>query len=168
MPHRGRSTRRTTQLMAASTSSPAIYWWVGAYIEAGMSTSGSSGTPYLPFVFQDATKAQAEKDAGAKLLAGPFDTQAQAQDWADAYEKNPSTLHAGSGLSPGTGTVKGDNPPVSGLASFAAGIEAFFRALADAGTWISLGWLTLGILLIMGGLVLWARRSSPALSALIP
>jgi hypothetical protein len=99
-------------------------WWVGAYIEAGMGT-GSSGTAYLPFVFQDATKAQAQKDAAAKLLAGPFDTQGQAQNWATAYERNPNTLHVGTtlpqgpgqpvkggGTGPGgTGTSKGDKPP---------------------------------------------------------
>lgn len=89
-------------------------WWVGAYIEAGMSTSSSGGTAYLPFVFQDATKAQAQKDAGAKLLAGPFSTQADAQNWANSYESSPSTLHAGSGLSTSTGTVTGDSPPSLG------------------------------------------------------
>lgn len=97
--------------MAAGT------WWVGAYIEAGMGASGSSGTPCLPFVFQAANKTQAEADAGAKLLAGPFGSQAQAQTWATDYERNPDTLHAGSGLSPSTGTVKGDNPPAGSLRS---------------------------------------------------
>lgn len=87
-------------------------WWVGAYIEAGAGTSGSS-TPYLPFVFQAATKAQAQTQAGAKLLAGPFPSQSAAQTWANNYEKNPSTPHAGSGLTPGTGTTTGDNPPAA-------------------------------------------------------
>lgn len=89
-------------------------WWVGGYIEAGMSISSSGGTPYLPFVFQDSTKAQAQKDAGAKLLAGPFSTQSDAQSWANSYEASPSTLHAGSGLSTSTGTVTGDSPPSLG------------------------------------------------------
>lgn len=126
-------------------------WWVGGYIEAG---AGGSGTPYLPFVFQDATKAQAVKDAGAKLLAGPFATQDDAQNWANAYEKNPSTLHAGSGLSPSTGTVQGDKAP-AGAAGLLTGLNAigdFFARLSEGNTWLRLGEGLLGIILIAVGL----------------
>lgn len=88
-------------------------WWVGAYVEAGMGVGSGSGTPYLPFAFEAATKAEAEKNAGAKLLAGPFATQAVADAWVTAYERSPNTLHAGNDLSPNPSqsVVKGDNPP---------------------------------------------------------
>lgn len=138
-------------------------WWVGAYIEAGMGVGGSSGTPYLPFVFQDATKAQAQKDAAAKLLSGPYSTQAAAQAWADAYEKNPKTIHAGSdipsgpgnpvplaGSGPGgTGTVQGDNPP--GPAGWAQALATFLGNLTNANTWIRVAEAALGLVLIAVG-----------------
>src|SRR5487761_1682608 len=66
----GRTSRRT--------DGTDMSWWVGGYIEAGMSAGGGQ-TAYLPFVFQAANKAQAEADSGAKLLAGPFSTQNAAQ-----------------------------------------------------------------------------------------
>ena len=102
----------------------ATEWWVGAYIEAGMGTS-SSGTPYLPFVFSAANETDAKANAGAKLLAGPFSTQAAAQTWANNYEKNPSTLHAGNDLGTSGSTVEqGDSPPsVSGFLASISGIS---------------------------------------------
>lgn len=135
-------------------------WWVGAYIEAGMGVSGGA-TPYLPFVFQDSTKAQAEKDAAAKLLSGPYSTQAAAQAWADAYEKNPKTTHAGSdipsgpgnpfhgaGTGPGgTGTVKGDTPP-----NPLGALGNVFSLSASAGFLTRLAEGILGIILIAVGL----------------
>lgn len=145
------------KLMASSP------WWVGGYIEAGMSASGSSGTPYFPFVFQAANHAQAVANDGAKLLAGPFSTQQAAQDWATAYEKNPATLHAGSSLpkSPGNpvpgsngnngaGTVTGDTPPapVSGLAA----IGQFFTNLGSANLWIRVAKVVIGGALLIIGL----------------
>src|SRR5215469_7410918 len=125
--------------------------WVGAYIEAGEGAGSGSGTPYLPFAFcGPSTRAEAEKQAGAKLLAGPFATQQDAQDWANAYEKNPNTLHAGSGLSPSTGTVKGDRPP-AGLPTGLAAIGDFFARLTEGNTWIRIGEALLGIVLMAVG-----------------
>jgi hypothetical protein len=113
-------------------------WWVGGYIEAGASVTGG-GTAYIPFVFQAATKANAEANDGAILLAGPFSSQNAAQNWANAYEKNPNTLHTGttlpsgpgqpvtgSGTGPGgTGTEKGDSPPTGVLGGWLADITGF-------------------------------------------
>lgn len=143
-------------------------WWVGGLVEAGAGTNNSSGqTPYMPFVFKANGYPAAEANAGAKLLAGPFGTQAKAQDWADSYEQNPATVHAGSGLSPSTGTVQGDAPPAA-LGSFtstAAAIKNVLKILADVTMWRSLAWLVLGVILMISGIALWLKRSAGELVA---
>lgn len=145
-------------------------WWVGGYIEAGMGTSGG-GTAYLPFVFSDPNdKAKATKDAGAKLLSGPYSTQAKAQAWATAYERNPKTLHAGSdipagigqpvnpgGSGPGgTGTVAGDNPP-AGIGGWSLSIGNVTGLL---GRIVKVG---LGAVLILSGVLKLTGTSKAAL-----
>jgi hypothetical protein len=122
-------------------------WWVGAYIEAGASVSGNSGTAYLPFVFQADNKTAAQKAAGAKLLAGPFSAQQQAQNWATSYERNPNTLHSGSGLSKNTGTTTGDNPP-AGIGS----VLDFLNGLTSANLWIRVTKVGIGGLILIVGL----------------
>lgn len=148
-------------------------WWVGAYIEAGMGVSGSNATPYMPFVLQAADKATAEKNAGAKLLAGPFTTQGAAQNWADAYEKNPNTVHAGSDLpkSPGNpvpdssgnngaGTVKGDSPPVS--AGSLPALINLLQNLDSKNLWIRVIKAVLGGTLLIAGVMRMSGTSQAA------
>lgn len=128
--------------------------WVGAYIEAGASAGKNQPTPYLAFAFcGPASKADAQKQAAAKLLAGPFADQAAAQKWADSYNKNPANPKAGSGLTPGTGVVVGDKPP-PGTGGLLTGINAigdFFQRLGQANTWIRVGEVVLGVALLSVG-----------------
>jgi predicted S18 family serine protease len=123
-------------------------YWVGAYIEAGMGTSGSSSTPYLPFIFQAPNKASAEHNAGAKLLAGPFGTQSAAQDWVNSYERNPNTLHAGSGLNSSTGTVTGDTPSIPGVGN----IDDLIDFIKQGGIWTRAAETVVGIVILYVGL----------------
>lgn len=136
-------------------------YWVGSYIEAGMGTS-SGGTAYLPFVFSAPDKATATKNAGAKLLSGPYSTEAAANAWVTAYEKNPSTVHAGSDLpkSPGNpvpsssgkngaGTVTGDTPPANANALQAVG--DFLGNLEKANTWVRVAKVVIGGTLVIVG-----------------
>ena len=44
---------------------------------------------------------------------------------------------------------------IAGLKGIAGGIEAFFSAVTDGKLWRSLGWLLLGIILIIAGVYLW-------------
>ncbi len=52
------------------------------------------------------------------------------------------------------------------LAGIAGALSAFYHALTDGKMWRSLGWIFLGIALMMAGLIWWigpsAARSSPA------
>lgn len=54
----------------------------------------------------------------------------------------------------------GGVPGLPQIAGAFGGLEAFFRALTDAGTWISLGWLLAGVILIIAGLRLWAGKGA--------
>ena len=65
--------------------------------------------------------------------------------------------------------VKGANTvpvPSDPLAGIAGALEAFFKALTDGKTWRSLGWILLGVVLMVVGVLLWigapVLRRSPA------
>jgi len=61
----------------------------------------------------------------------------------------PITSTAGEAATGQTGSLP--NP----LAGIAGAFEAFFSAVTDGKLWRSLGWLLLGIILIMAGVYLW-------------
>lgn len=132
--------------------------WVGAYVEAGASVSGGNSTPYLAFPFcGPTTRADAEKQAAAKLLAGPFATNAEASKWADSYNRNPNTVQAGSGLSPSTGTTKagaGQPPGASAIPALTNGIPSLGQFINDLSA--SSTWLRVAKVIIGGGLLLFA------------
>jgi hypothetical protein len=132
--------------------------WVGSYTEAGASVSGGNNAAYLAWAFcGPSTRSEAEQQAGAKLLAGPFSSQAEAQAWASSYNTNPNSVQAGSGLSASTGTATagtGEPPGASALANFSSvqnALTAFYDMLANGRMWRSLGWLLLGVVLIVTG-----------------
>lgn len=62
-------------------------------------------------------------------------------------------------------TVPSVPDPLAPLAGIAGSLEAFFTALTDGKMWRSLGWIILGIALMIIGVVLWigpsAARRSP-------
>jgi hypothetical protein len=100
--------------------------------------------------------------------AGGYPTKAAAQAAADKFNGQP----AGSktvGNSPNIPTGTAVNTPGFGLPSPFASIEnalsAFYDKLTDGKMWRSLGWLALGILLMLLGLAMWigpsAMRRSP-------
>lgn len=49
---------------------------------------------------------------------------------------------------------------LSGLTDTAGVLVAFFTTITDYRMWRSLGWLVLGILMIAGGLAMWAKDSA--------
>lgn len=61
-----------------------------------------------------------------------------------------------------TGFLSGNYNPLSGIAGV---LTAFYHAVTDGKMWRSVGWIVLGVLLMLAGVALWigpsASRSSP-------
>jgi hypothetical protein len=144
------------QIVSAQQGSPAYNAWTanGAYTIAGVSW---------------------------QVDAGPFPTQKQAQDWApqpltivDWVGAAVAGVLVGAGnQSPSTAVPEGQaaasavTDPLTGVAG---ALEAFYQAITDGKTWRSIGWLLLGILLMIVGVALWigpsaARRNPIGIAA---
>lgn len=108
---------------------------------------------------------QAEHHGAEGTVNGPFATRAaaEAQKKADtaAQASGTETGSGGTGTSPNPKT----NINIDPLAAIGGSLEAFFTALTDGKMWRSLGWILLGILLMIVGVVLWigpgAARRTP-------
>lgn len=131
-------------------------WWVGSLEELGANVvpapSGNTFFPLLANTFSAPSKTAAMNSAGKCLLAGPFATQAAAQQWANQFNTNPNTVQAGSGLSPTTGTTTagtGTPPGATGLGNALNNIDDFFAKLKDGNLWLRTAEVILGTLLIV-------------------
>lgn len=127
-------------------------WWVE---EANI---GASSPTYQ--VVQGATKPNPNLILTANgttvKVTGPFSTKAAAE----------ATIPAGANTGPGGPTAPGVNPsPTAVFSSIQNALSAFYDKLTDGKMWRSLGWLLLGVALMLLGVVLWigpsAMRRSP-------
>jgi hypothetical protein len=91
-----------------------------------------------------------------KFLAGPFRTKQAAQAYEDAIGKNTLIPPPGT---PVVGNVQVPNP-LSGLAAIGAALAKAVGYLSDLSMWRSLGWLLLGAVLIILGIVLWLKKEN--------
>ena len=141
--HPGNTFPANARIVAAQEGSPAYNAWAanGAYTIAGVSW---------------------QRDAG------PFPTRQQAQQWAPRPLSTFDWVAAGvAGVLIGAGTQQpstavpagqaaaADAPYLVPLAGLAGSAEAFFTALTDGKMWRSLGWVLLGVLLLLAGMLLW-------------
>lgn len=158
--HPGNAFPAGARIVSAQEGSPAYNAWTanGAYTIAGVSW---------------------------QVDAGPFPTRKQAQQWAP----RPLTVFdwvgsAIAGVLIGAGTQQPSTAVPAGqaaaaaapdallgpLAGIAGSFEALFTAVTDGKMWRSLGWILLGILLMIAGVLLWigpgaARRSPIGIAA---
>jgi hypothetical protein len=112
--------------------------------------------------------------------AGPFKTQADAQKAAPvsgisfigtvigAVVGAGGATASGNGATAGSAAASGASAGASSVATFGSienALSAFYDKLTDGKMWRSLGWLALGILLMLLGLAMWigpsAMRRSP-------
>ena len=153
--HPGNKFPANARIVSAQEGSPAYNAWVsnGAYTIAGISW---------------------------QVDAGPFPTRKQAQQWAPkplsivdwvgaavagvliGGTKEPPAAAVPQGQAAAQGTTDALMGP---LAAIGGSFEAFFGALTDGKMWRSAGWILLGILLMVVGVVLWigpgAARRTP-------
>jgi len=118
-----------------------LQWWIIWY-NTEVSTGKNTGDTYKII---SGTQAQAEAQAKLALsgsVAGPYTSQAAALTAAKA----------------GKGSVQQNSNPLSGGASttgaqnWYAGISNFFQGLTDANTWIRVGQVAVGLVLVAVGL----------------
>ena len=122
------------------TASATGQWWV-------INTSPPSGTPTI-YTVLEGTRDQALNIPDGGGISGPYSTLGQANQVASTEPENKTqpTPIPGVGISPGGGfTASG---PLSGLAA----IGNFFNSLSQASTWIRVGEVLLGLILVAVGL----------------
>lgn len=147
------------------TASNTGQWYV-------VNTSPPSGSPTTYTVVQG-TEAQALALPNGGGISGPYSTNAAATAVANGepQNSNASTPIPGVDISPGGGITTSN--PFSGLAGIANAVAkagaVFYdvgQAVTDGKMWRSLGWLLLGLLLIAGGIALFAGKQLTPIGAL--
>ena len=103
-------------------------WWV---------VEGVVGGPSQPSLY-NIVQSSAKPTSQGQVVAGPFATKAQAQAWITKTETDLPGAHL-AGL--------GAPNPLSGLSS----IGDFFSRLGEANTWIRVGEVVIGVILIAVG-----------------
>jgi hypothetical protein len=120
-------------------------WWLVA-------TSSENGQPFNVIAFQG-TQAQAQAADSSGLTAGgwplgPYASQAG----ADAAAVKATGKVAGN--SPGLSSPNPVTDVEQPFADVASALSAFYDKLTDGKMWRSLGWLLLGIALMIAGIAL--------------
>ena len=96
-------------------------------------------------------------------VQGPYKTKAEAQSAIGA------TSTSGVGEGAGSGVASANVPnPFSWLGVIGHWIGDLVEHLTDAAMWKSIGWLALGILLIITGILLWVKQNTGSLPAPFP
>lgn len=152
--HPGNAFPAHARIVSALEGSPAYNAWAsnGAYTIAGVSWQRDAG----PF----ATRKQAQQWAPRPLSVFDWVASGVAGVLVGAGDQQPSAAVPEGRAA----TTAGENALVGPLAAIGGSFEAFFGAVSDGKMWRSLGWIVLGILLMIVGVVLWigpstARRS---------
>jgi hypothetical protein len=85
----------------------------------------------------------------SNAIGGPFRTQARAEQWIIAHNAAPPPLPHLSN-------------PLGFLGEIGHFLGTFVTAVTDIHTWISLGWMALGVVLLILGLIWWNRGTIEA------
>lgn len=80
------------------------------------------------------------------------------QGYVDWFTSRKAAEDAAKGMKGTFGTGNVPNP-LHGLDSIGATLQAFYADLTDWKLWRSLGWIVLGVALVIAGLYLWFRTS---------
>lgn len=161
--------------MAGKQSRP--QYWVVNNSPPG---SGPGGAAYTSYAIVRGTQAQAENIPNAGGISGPYSTLAEAYDvWKhEPQNQDVSTLtRIGQDLGTGIGfAIYGSSNPAAVVGAGKTGGQAAQGALGwlqDIGHWIgeavahildihmwrSIGWITMGLVLLVLGIFLWLRKA---------
>jgi hypothetical protein len=118
-------------------------WWI---ILTASATAGSG------YSIVQGTQAQIDKKyGGPPVVRGPFNTR------EDAQKAAAGAVGSGSGSISTQGPVASFQNPLDALGEIAHWAGVIVTALSDIHMWISLGWLVLGLILIIVGILLWLK-----------
>lgn len=148
-------------------------FWVVNTSPPGSGPGGSSATEYT---IMEGTQADTQTLPNAGGISGPYKTVAAAYKvWkAEPQNQDVSTLtkieqylslaeqditHTGSGASGFAGNPQAIQNPLSGLAAIGAALAKAVGYLSDLALWKSIGWLLLGAVLILAGVLLWLKKA---------
>jgi hypothetical protein len=108
-------------------------------------------------------------------VAGPYDSEGAAEKAAAEINAGGGAGTSGAGEAKaiaglGTGPLNDSLPnPLSGIDRIGAVLEAAYKRVVDGAMWRSLGWILLGLVLIVAGIRMWAGKSPlPAPPAVVP
>jgi uncharacterized membrane protein YccF (DUF307 family) len=169
-------------MMATTYGNNGNRWWVGLNVGSDNSTVFGTGSILSPNGYESLPSGNAADDAQFAAAAshnatastpstisvenvkwfnirGPYATQAQANAAIAAIQKaNPApgevqqvTAGGQSGAAAGGGV---------NFSSIQNALTSFYDKLTDGKMWRSLGWLLLGVLMILAGLALWLGPSA--------
>lgn len=100
-------------------------------------------------------------DAAASLPAGGGELGLMETVNITAPTKKGQEPAASTQQNPATSFAKQNVPnPLSGLAAIAAALAKFVGYLGDVAMWRSLGWLLLGVIMVIAGILLWLKKEN--------
>jgi hypothetical protein len=146
------------------TTPASSQWWVFAV--ASLSDPSTSSPDYIQAATAAAAEAATGKGNTTPPVGGPFATKADAQAWVTG----PGAQYFGAGKTnvappsdlPVTAGTPGLSNPLAAL-GWLQDIGHWFgvavTALTDKSTWISVGWLLLGLVLVIIALLILAKRT---------
>jgi hypothetical protein len=159
-------------------------FWVVNTSPPGSGPGGASRTEYT---IMEGTEADTQTLPNAGGISGPYpDVQAAYKVYAaEPQNQDVSTLtkieqalsiaehditktgDASGGLASSGSQGFGLPNPLSGLAAIAAALAKLVGYLSDLALWKSIGWLILGAVLILAGVLLWLRKAD-VLPSVVP
>jgi hypothetical protein len=148
-------------------------FWVVNTSPPGTGPGGSSSTQYT---IMEGTEGDTQTLPNAGGISGPYKTVAEAYKvWrSEPANQDVSTLtkieqylslaeqditHTGSGAGGFAANPAAIQNPLSGLAAIGAALAKLVGYLSDLALWKSIGWLLLGGVLILAGVLLWLKKA---------
>lgn len=130
-------------------------WWL---VAENWPTAHPTGVVVYPY---HGTRSQAALQG--VIRGGPFKTKAEADASITKHQKETphgSTVTYSHESPQQQAGVPGLSNPLSGIDQIGADLEAFYKDITDGKMWRSLGWLVLGLTLVIAGIFLWLKGSN--------
>ena len=138
-----------------------ISWW------AVLQDTERTGRKQIIYVQATSRLQAGENNPGTTVLGGPYKSEAAAEK-AHPQGSSGSVKAAAGQKKPPTLSDKPVNP-LAGIDELGAVLDAAYKALTDGKMWRSLGWMVLGLILMVMGLRMWIGKSAlPSLPSVVP